>query len=116
MKKVLACVIIVAFLVGVSGCASNSFLCLHKDQVLSGLQLVIDQANSTIAAIESAYPGVMPGIVLAALQAAQTAKAMAEVAANKACPSTTDLNEAQSQMTFTNQLVIMGVMTGAYRK
>ena len=116
MKKVLACLVIVAFLVGVSGCAGTSFLCKNKDSVLAGLQLVISQATATITAIEAAYPGVMPAIALAALQAAQQAKNIAEDAAAKACPTATDLSAAQNEMVYSNQLKIMATMNELSRK
>ena len=110
MKRIIAIVLVLAFLAGVSGCASNSFLCKNKDSILNGLQLVISQATATIAAVQAAYPGIMPPMALAVLQAAQTAKDLASAAAAKACPTDTDLTTAQGQMVYANQLKIMATM------
>jgi hypothetical protein len=111
MKKIIITLAILA-LVGAVGCAPNSFLCVNGSKITIGLQLVISQADATIAAIEASYPGLLPDSAKAIVAAAQTAKDVAAAALAKACPTVTDLTNAQGIMTSTQKQTAVAVKYG----
>ena len=111
MKRIPAILAIVALL-GVSGCAANSFFCKNKSTILNGLQLVIDQSNAVISAIQTTYPGVVPAVAQEILNKAQQAKDAAATAMAKICPDATDLTTAQQQITAANMQMSVMVSAG----
>ena len=108
MKKLLVTLVIVALL-GLAGCATDSWFCKNGPKVFAGLQLVIDQANNIISIVETSYPGVIPPFAQTVLAGAQAAKGLAQVAYAKACPTTADLVEAQGKLTEAQMNMAIGV-------
>lgn len=112
MKKLFAVLAIVGLL---AGCAGTSFLCTNGQTVANGLQLVINQANSVISAIQTSYPGLVPPGAQAVLSAAQVAKDVASMALAQVCPSPTQLTDAQAKMSEAMKQMNLAVITGNMR-
>jgi len=108
--------VILAIVMMLAGCASvRSFLCTNGPTVTDGLQMVINQANSVISAIQTTYPNIIPESAQEVLATAQMAKDAAQAALSKVCPAPAELTVAQEKMSEAMKQLNLSVMKGTMK-